>query len=551
MRAIGIDIGTSSIKVVEAQSTSKGVQLLSYTEHLLSQNPAHDTELEILEFLQNLAHKYEATQTKVAIALRQERVSVRHKTFPFADRLKILKSLPFELEEDLPFSAETAVYDARVVGISGTQADVLACAAPKHRVSELLGKYQNTGLAINILSAEGLAFANCFERWWDPIPQLPPRPLDLESEAAPTRNLNLVIQMGHTHTILNAFENGRLVAVRSILWGGKTVAEAISRKYEIPYVEALSEMRGKAFILPNKDGASYDQIVFSDTIATQFREFGRELKLSILEIETELGGKVITAEVTGGLANVLNVSALLTQLIEIPVNPASVLAPYLTNFEKTPAIEHSIGTALGLALEALRKPRNPALQFLRGEFAPRNESFEIFWETWGLTVKVAAACLVLFFAYSLTRESLSESLAQTADDVLREQAKVIAKLPAKQANEAGVKKYIREKRRRAQEMKSLEGLARMNSALEILRKISDASPSRSGISLNVNFVRIEDQAIFIEGTVGSAQERAALQKALTPLAKDGRINAREGTPVSGDTGIPFAFGFVVDRGTQQ
>lgn len=551
MRSVGIDIGTSSIKVVEVATSSRGVQVLSFHEHPLGQNPAHDSEIEIIEFLQGIALQYDTATTKVVMSIRQERVSVRHKLFPFTDRVKILKSLPFELEEDLPFSQETAVYEARTTRVLGNQAEVLACAVPKHRIAEMLERFQSTGLQIGLVTAEGLALANCYEHWWEPIPVLPARPFELEASALPLRDLRLVIQLGHTHTIVSAFEGHQLVAVRSILWGGRNIAESIARKYEIPYIEALREMRTKAFILPNKEGATYDQIVFSDTIAAQVRELGRELKLSILEIETELNGKIQTAETSGGLAGILHLGPYLTQLIEVPVNPSNYLQNFNTQFEKTAALENSIGTALGLALEGLRKPRNPAVQFLRGEFAPQNESLQLLWQTWGLSLKVAAAMFAVFLVYAFTRESLSASLLERTQDALKDQAETVAHLPSKPMNENGIKKYIREKRKRAQDMKALQGLSKMNSALEILRRISEASPQRANINLVVQAIQVEDQNVSISGTVGNAQERTALQRSLQALAKDGKVNSREGgSAAPGMLGIPFAFNFSVDRGIE-
>ena len=257
------------------------------------------------------------------------------------------------------------------------------------------------------------------------------------------------------------------------------------------------------------------------------------------------------AEVTGGLAGILHLGPFMTQLIEVPVNVSSPLVAYATHFEKTQAIENSIGTALGLALEGLRKPRNPALQFLRGEFAPQNENWQVFWETWGQTLKVASALVLVFFAYTFIRDSLAGSLVESTQEAIKEDAKVIAHLPAKQANEAGVKKYIREKRLRAQELKALEGLSHMNSALEILRKISDAAPARSGINLNIKFLKIEDQSVTLEGTVGNAQDRSQLQKGLGLISKNGKVMTRDSGPAPGVLGIPFAFSFPVDRGIEK
>ena len=239
LKSVGIDIGTSSIKVVEVTSSNKGIQVTQFTEHPLNTNPAFDPEIEILEFLRGLSSTYDQAATRFVFSLRQEQVSVRNKSFPFSDRQKILKSLPFELEEDLPFSNETAIFDAKIIRTLGGTAEVLACATPKNRVAAAIQKMSDSGLNVSILSAEGVAFANCFESWNNPVPALPAAAMQIDELAQPERRIQITVQIGHTRTLVCAFENSLLIGVRSILWGGKNIADSIARRYEIPYVEAL------------------------------------------------------------------------------------------------------------------------------------------------------------------------------------------------------------------------------------------------------------------------------------------------------------------------
>ncbi|MGZ5279285.1 MAG: pilus assembly protein PilM, partial [Pseudobdellovibrionaceae bacterium] len=438
MKSVGIDIGTSSIKVVEVTSSNKGIQVTQFTEHPLNANPAFDPEIEILEFLRGLSSAYDQATTRFVFSLRQEQVSVRNKTFPFNDRQKILKSLPFELEEDLPFSNESAVFDAKIIRTLGGTAEVLACATPKNRVAAAIQRMSDSGLDISILSAEGIAFANCFENWDSPPPAYPATAVEIDI-AAPERRIQIMVQIGHTRTLVCAFENSLLIGVRSVLWGGKNIADSIARRYEIPYIDALKEMQTKAFILPSKEGASYDQIVFSDTISAQVKELARELKISILEFRSEFNGQIESVGITGGTSQILNLHAFLTQQLELPVNKSLVLTNFTSlSFERTTRIDSVIGIALGLAIEGLEKPRNPALNFMKGEFALENTFFRMFWERWGTVVQVSAAALVLFFVYSFVREGVAINLSDRTSESLKVQAKTVAKLPNRAQNESGV-----------------------------------------------------------------------------------------------------------------
>lgn len=546
MRSLGIDIGSSNIKVVEVSGTSRNVQVLSYREFPLGTNPAFDRDLEILDVLRGLALEYAGGQTRVVYALRQEFVSARFKTFPFADRLKILKSLPFELEEDLPYSSDTAIYDARISQILGAAAEVVAVAAPKTRIEQTLKPLGDSGLPPTILTAEALAFANCFERWQE-APRAAGAPPPHLHDGGPARVLTARLHIGHTHTLVLAFENDRLLGARSVLWGAKNVIDAISRRYEIPFIEAEKEMKTKAFILLNKHGASYDQILFSDTIAHQVRDLGKEVKISLLEFENELGGTFAAAEITGGFSQALNVHAYLTQLLEVPVNRAHFLSNFNTSFEKTPAVEAGIGVALGLAIEGLRKPKNPPIQFLRLDFAKQNDGFREFWDSWGPVVTFCGVGLVMFFVYASLRDSYSLELAEQAGDALKTQGQQVAGLNARTANPAGVRNYIVRQKRLAAEAKSLETVMGMTPAVEILKKVSDAVPNAQQVPLKVRTLHIEDDRVRLVGSVRQAAQIRLVETALRGVARGGQIQSQTGAALPDQGGVSFTMTFQVDR----
>lgn len=553
MKSVGIDIGTSSIKIVEVVASNKGIQITQFIEHILGQNPAFDPEIEIIEFLRNFVSTYDQATTRFVFGMKQDRVSVRNKIFPFSDRQKILKSLPFELEEDLPFSSDTAQFDAKIIKTMGGSAEVLACATPKHRVTDALKLMQDSGIDVSVLSAEGIAFANCFERWNEAPQALPSIDSEVESFAN-ERSISIVVHLGHTRSLACAFEDNHMIGIRTMLWGGKNIAEAIARRYEIPYIEALKEMQTKAFILPSKEGASYDQIVFSDTIAAQVRDLARELKISILEFKSEFNGSVKSVELTGGTSQILNLHPYLTQNLELPVNKMQILDRFgSVNFEKATKIDSVIAVALGLAIEGLKKPRNPALNFLRGEFARQNVFIKSFWNKWGPTIQITAAAFVVFCIYGVVREHFATSLADKAYEAMKNQARIIAKLPARNQNERGVKNYIRDQRKKSQEMSMISGLTHMNSGLDIIKKINDATPGKNSLTLNVKKLDVADSSVRIEGTVASQRELSLLQSALANVSLDGKVQqlSAGGVQLGGTApgAVPFAYSFRVDRAT--
>lgn len=546
MKSIGIDIGSSSIKVVEAVSGSKGVSVISAREFPIGNNPSIDVDLEILDILKGIAHENDPRKTRITMALKQDFVSSRFKVFPFNDRLKILKSLPFELDEEFPFSTETAIYEARIGRNVGPVAEVLAVAAPKNRIAQFLKQVSDSGLEITLLTAEGLALANCYQKWWAAVPSVPPLPPELEDHP-PIRRLKARVHIGHLHTVVLAFDGEQLVGARSVLWGSKMVAEAISRRYEIPYVEAIKEMKTKAFILTNKTEASYDQILFSDTIATQVAELGKEVRISLLELQTGLGGEVDEVEISGGFSQTHNLQAFLTQVLEIPVNRSQYLNSHHTLFEKRASYEATLGVALGLALEGLRKARNAPVQFLRGEFAKQSDSLKEKLQVWSPTLKFLGIFWVLFFTYAYLRDDFSLSLVDSANETLKKQARQVARLAPKQANEAGVKGYIRTQRRQIEEQKDLAQVLQMNNALELLKKLSSAAPGRNSVNLVVRKFQVTDNKVQLSGILPQANQIKTVESAFQSVAT-GKVRSSVGNPAPGSGQVAFSMEFEMSRG---
>jgi len=548
MRAVGIDIGSGNIKVVEVLQTNKGLLISKFYEHALGQSLVNDPALEVVEFLHGISKQYNPEQWRIVVGLRQEMVAVRNKIFPFNDRLKILKSLPFELEEEIPFSPDNAVFDVKIIKTMGTSAEVLACAVPKARIRDIMAGLQEAGLDISILSCEAAALANCQEAWDDAAPNQAGTQFAFDGVARPARAVQIIIEMGHSHCLVTAFDDDHLVGLRSILWGGKNLIEALAKKYEIPAPEAAKVLETKAFILLSQENASYDQIVFSETITKSLKDFTRDLQMTLMEFQSEFNGRASSISLVGGVSRIQNLNAFLTQQLEIPVNPTSLIRNrFATAFELSPHVEAVANIALGLAIEGLKKPRNPALNFLRQEFQKQNLKLVRLWEKWGTLAKYAAAVFVLFVVYAMAREQISSGLADKASEAMKNQAKAVAKISGKQANEAGIKKYLQEQRKRSQEIRDIQSLAKMNSAMDVLRKISDGVPGKSTVSLDIRRINIQANRVEIEGSVTNQHELTTLRNSLNGVSANGKVDTIRPTGMV-HSGVPFAFAFPVDRG---
>ncbi|MEK6556083.1 MAG: pilus assembly protein PilM, partial [Bdellovibrionota bacterium] len=394
MISIGLDIGSYSVKVAVLEGSGKGFAIQSLAEYPLSQDPNRDRTIELVEIFRSIQQKYSGTDAIYVTGAQQDRVSVRRKQFPFRERHKILKSLPFELEEDIPFSSENSVFDFRTSYFVGNTAHVIACACPKEYLRTFLQKIEDAQLYPDIVSVEGIALANAFEEQREAPLEFSTRDQSLPEASA----AELVFHIGHHSTTILVLRDGYLLEIRQIDWGGKDLGEVIASKYSMAYTEALKELKRKAFILTNNEGATREQIALSEVIKSSVDKLSHEIQLILLEIKNAYNLSFRSAQLSGGVALSRNLGPYLTQKLELPVNRLNSLAiaPDV-NFAASPNNEISFVTAIGLSLEGLKRPKNPAINFLKSEFARKSEAMRMVWERWRVaTMTIAAAFFILF-----------------------------------------------------------------------------------------------------------------------------------------------------------
>lgn len=542
MLSIGIDIGSYSVKVAKVRSISKGYELLHYSEYPLSQDPAKDNQLEIIEILRDVRSRLWEEGTQIVMGAHQFDVSLRRRDFPFRERHKILKSLPFELEDDIPFSSENAVFDAKITHFSGQTAHLLACACPKEHLLQIIKRADDGDIQPDIVSVDGIAMSNLFEEWREAPWEYPlsVQPLPEASQA------DIVISIGHKTTIAAVLKDGYLLDIRLVDWGGKDIAETIASRYSMHLIEALKDLRKKAFILTNNEGATRDQITLSDVIKSSVDGLAQKLRLALLDMKSLYHLEYRQAILIGGVAQLRNLGPYLTQKLEVATNRLGQLdmLPQL-DFAGSPNNELSHITAIGLAIEGIKRPKNPAVNLLKGDFARQSQSFRLLWDKWGYAAKMTAAVFVLIFVWSLMRDSFSESNAEVAYDLLR--GKAVNILGTKRPNERDINAYIRQQDQKLKLKEMIESLKGINSTLDVLKQISTLAPDKKAGNLNIREFKVNAENVSISGEAKQLEVINKLQAALKSIAKQNQLQVIPPPPARTPGYKSFSYNFKVQR----
>lgn len=545
MKSIGIDIGSHSIKIAELDSTGKQATLTYFKVHPLSQDPNKDKHLEALDTLRTFFNSLPENQTyHVVTAVKQSQVAHRFLEFPFKERHNILKSLSFEMEDRVPFALDRAQFDAKVSYYSGNSTYVIASACPKHQIEATLRDCADSGFEPDILSIEGLALGNLFEDWLE----LPP---SIENKEIPTpedRAAQVILYIGHEKTIVLIFSKGALVAVRNIMWGGLDIGNAICAEYKLPIAEALKEAQKKAFVLISEEGATKDQLALSNALKKTISHFANRLKLVLLEVESEIDIKLSEVQFSGGGSQVKNLGPYLTQFLELPVNPLSVKTHHLNlkNASFNPTIG---GTALGLAIEGLKKPRNPATNLLAGDYAKQNLKFRLYWKRWGYTWKTALVVFFIMLTYGIMKDHASESLAEKAQEGLLERAKKTLDLKKLRSSQlpAKLREFERNQNKIQKDNELREEIGTVNSALDVLNTLSAAIPPKGQTTIDVRILKINDESVQIEGYLNETYPSKKLGEILKTLAKSGKVTPYSSQLAKLSGKNTFGFNFAVER----
>lgn len=543
MIIVGVDIGAYSIKVAELEATSKSYIVRRVQEFPLSLDLTKDKKIEIIDTLRTLFSQYDPDHTQFVFGVPQRYVSARLLRLPFRERFKVQKAIVSQLEDELPFSQDDAIFDAKIVRYAGRGADILAMAVPNERIADILNTAHDCGVDPTFISTEGMGLNNLFERW----NEAPPEGLSAEQEIPSARDAEIVLNIGHLSTEILVYASGLLLGVRNIDWGAKNMADAIGAKYGLNYLQGMRELQAKGFVMLDKQAGTKEQAAFSQTIEDSLAVLTADLRLKMLELQSELNLQWTKGHLLGGGSQLKNLTAYLTQHFEIPFNR-------FKQFDHHPAVSAETSThlelvtaaAVGMAMEGLRRPRNPATNFMKGEFAQQSQLLEAVWQKWGYTAQLLGVAFVILVAYGLVRESLSLHLMDESDVVMRRQAEAVAGIKGKQASPSRIRTFIANQEKLEKSRKQAEKVVRINSALDILNLVSAAMPPGQVVPLEIKRVSIDNESVDIHGYTNSEKDRSLVLQALQKLAQ-GKVEPTQVRiqPPAGKFG--FAYRFQVNR----
>lgn len=266
---VGLDISSSSVKLVElGQASSGGYVLERFATESFEKGWIADGQIEkfdeVADAVRRVIQKSGSRTKRVALAMPQSAVITKKIMLPAGLRDEELElQVESEANQYIPFSLDEVSLDFCVVGPSAASVgdvEVLIAASRKDRVQDRQGLAEAAGLKPVVLDIESHASRLAMARIISALPG--------EGRDA----LVALFEIGAETTSLKVLRDEELLYDRDQAFGGSQLTQMISRQYGFSFEEA--EQKKLASDLPE----DYDSSLLAPFVDSLSQEIGRALQ---------------------------------------------------------------------------------------------------------------------------------------------------------------------------------------------------------------------------------------------------------------------------------
>ena len=344
---IGLDIGSSAIKVVELKVGRKETRLVNFGIEPLSPQVIVDGAImdqgAVVEAIGRLKHALRLRTKLCATAISGHSVIVKKITMPPMGKDELDDQIPLEAEQHIPFKRDEVDIDHQVVTPKNAQGqmEVILVAAKKEMIADTLQVIRDAKLQPVVMDVAAFSIQNAFEAAYG-----------TSSTATPVA----LIHVGHAITHVNIVAGGVSIFARDVTVGGAAFTEEIQRRLHLGHDEAeafklaLHEPGEAAAAVPAGVAPIIDEV--ADTIAAKLQRSLDFFLASAPEISLS------RVYLSGGS---VKVDALVRHLTARAKVPVEILDPFKRTIVDTARLDsafvkaHAVDAAVAFGL-ALRRP---------------------------------------------------------------------------------------------------------------------------------------------------------------------------------------------------
>jgi type IV pilus assembly protein PilM len=346
---IGLDITTSSIKLVELTPVGKGYRVECYAAEPTPPNSINEKTIvdapAVGEAIRRAVKRAGTTSKQVAIAISGE-VAITKK-IPMPRKLtprELEGQVEISADQFIPFPMDEVSFDFEVLGPSDSDPemnDILLVATRTENVDQRRAAVEAAGLVAKVVDVEPFALENACQLMSHQMPD------------GGIGHLVAIVDFGASNTTFSVLKDMVVIYTRDFPFGGQQLTEEIMRTYGLSLEDA-----GRA----KKEGGlpgNYQPEVLDPFIDDMTQQVSRSLQFFLASGQgREQPDQIL---VCGGCANIPGVADVISSKVGIPTEVGDPLGQMkISSKAKSQGIRKdatALLTACGLALRSFDRPR--------------------------------------------------------------------------------------------------------------------------------------------------------------------------------------------------
>lgn len=225
---VGVDIGASSIKVVQLKESRKKLQVVRYGYDRLPSQSIIDGHVmnsgAVVESLQRIFHDHKISQKEVAIGVYGQSVIIRKITVPMMTDEELEEQIGWEAEQHIPFDIKVMSIDYEVLRRrpDAGQMDLLLVAAKRDEINDFAAIAREAKLKPVVVDINAFTIQNMFE----------------QQHGLSEDGTIALLNVGAAVSSLNILSRGMSSFTREITNAGNTITEEIQKQCSVSFEQA-------------------------------------------------------------------------------------------------------------------------------------------------------------------------------------------------------------------------------------------------------------------------------------------------------------------------
>lgn len=282
---IGIDIGSKYLKLAILEKHKSFYSVKAFQKYDIA-NYVRGYKIldreEILMILRNFIKEQNAAHHKAVVSIANDSPScsiTRLFTIGKLNKAELNSAMEIEAEDRIPLDTDEYEYCWDTIEETADEQRILLTTINKQLLEDYLSLFKDLNLEV-ILQSKTVSILNNLQE---------------------TEDVQLIIDMGHSHTEFYVTRGKKIYIVRSISYGGNLLTDTISRYLNISHDEAEDMKIRYGCILENPELAmDENEITLSDIISPQIRLLMDEIRKTIMIAQGDFQLEIDQILLTGG-----------------------------------------------------------------------------------------------------------------------------------------------------------------------------------------------------------------------------------------------------------